>query len=188
MSFIKYIPNTLTFFRIISVPFFLYSLFTGYELYALFIFIFASITDWLDGYIARKYNVITKFGIYFDPLADKILVSAAFISFLFLDSLVSSVELWMVVAILSRDIFVSILRFLINKNGHTMVTSVIAKFKTTIQMITILIILIVICFSNNFVLLFSFIKPLMLLTTFMTIYSGFDYFIKNKKLILSTNL
>ena len=188
---IKRIPNLLTITRIISIPFFLYCLFTAQEsfkLYALFIFVFASMTDWLDGYIARKYNIITKFGIYFDPFADKMLVSSAFVSFLFLDALVGSVQVWMVVVILFRDIFVSILRFVINKNGHTMITSVVAKFKTTIQMITISIILVVLCFSNNFVLLFPFIKPLMLITTFMTMYSGIDYFIKNKKLILSTDI
>ena len=82
----KHIPNLLTLIRIILVPFFIYCLFTvqdNFKLYALVIFIFASITDWLDGYLARKYNFTTKLGIYFDPLADKILVSSAFISFLF---------------------------------------------------------------------------------------------------------
>ena len=115
------------------------------------------------------------------------MVSSAFISFLFLDALMDSVQVWMVVIILFRDLFVSALRFVIYKNGHTMITSVVAKFKTTIQMITISMILFVLCFSNNFVLLFPFIKPLMFITTFMTMYSGVDYFIKNKKLILSTD-
>ena len=84
MSLIKYIPNTLTFFRIISVPFFLYSLFTGYELYALFIFIFASITDWLDGYIARKTKTESNIGALLDLLADKILVSLSLIWLIYL--------------------------------------------------------------------------------------------------------
>ena len=151
-------------------------------MYALVIFIFASITDWLDGYLARKYNFTTNLGIYFDPLADKILVSSAFISFLLIDTLMDSVQVWMVVIILFRDIFVSALRFVINNNGHTMITSVIAKFKTTIQMITISMILFVLSSNNSFPL-FPFIKPMMFVTTFMTMYSGVDYFIKNKKLI-----
>ena len=98
------LPNALTIFRVILTPFFIYLLFTSSmysNLYALIIFILASVTDAFDGYYARKYNIETEFGNFLDPLADKILVSSAFISFYLLDL----IELWMVVVILSRDFF-----------------------------------------------------------------------------------
>ena len=90
------------------------------------IFFIASITDAYDGYYARKYNQITPEGKFLDPLADKILVSSAFISFALLDI----IEFWMVGLIIFRDLFVTGLRMAMEQKGLSMVTSTIAKAKT----------------------------------------------------------
>ena len=135
------LPNALTIFRVILTPFFVYFLFSSSmysNLYALIIFILASVTDAFDGYYARKYNIETEFGNFLDPLADKILVSSAFISFYLLDL----IELWMVVVILSRDFFITFLRIVMKKNGQSLKTSRIAKSKTAVQLILIIFILI----------------------------------------------
>ena len=99
----------------------------------------ASITDTFDGYYARKYNEITKEGKFLDPLADKILVLSAFLSFAFLDL----IAFWMVALIILRDFFVTLLRIVIERRGHSMVTSIMAKTKTTFQFILIVFILII---------------------------------------------
>jgi len=107
------------------------------NLFALLIFIIASITDAYDGYFARKYKIVTPEGIFLDPLADKILVSSAFISF----SILGIVEYWMVILIIFRDLFVTGLRMAMVQKGLNMVTSNIAKVKTGIQIGIIILIL-----------------------------------------------
>ena len=106
---------------------------------ALMIFIVASITDAYDGYYARKYNEITTEGKFLDPLADKILVSSAFISF----ALLGIIDFWMVGIIVFRDLFVTGLRMAMEQKGRTMVTSLVAKLKTSAQMIIITFILLI---------------------------------------------
>ena len=91
-------------------------------------------TDTYDGYYARKYNQITPEGKFLDPLADKILVSSAFISFAYLEI----IEFWMVGLIIFRDLFVTGLRMVVEQKGLSMVTSLIAKTKTTVQYIIII--------------------------------------------------
>ena len=111
----KKIPNILTISRILLVPFFLYYLIQDerhYKVIALGIFIFSSITDFFDGYLARKLSAESKFGKIFDPLADKILVIAALSAFVYLDN---QIPLWMIVAIASRDLLITLIRFLGNK-------------------------------------------------------------------------
>ena len=103
------------------------------------IFIVASITDAYDGYYARKYDQITPEGKFLDPLADKILVSSAFISF----ALMGIIEPWMVILIIFRDLFVTGLRMVMERKGLSLVTSTIAKAKTATQMGIICFILIV---------------------------------------------
>ncbi|RPH05698.1 MAG: CDP-diacylglycerol--glycerol-3-phosphate 3-phosphatidyltransferase [bacterium TMED46] len=134
------IPNVLTVFRILLTPIFIISLFSEYQFahpIALAIFLIACITDTYDGYYARKYNQVTPEGKFLDPLADKILVSSAFISFAF----IGLIEFWMVGLILFRDLFVTGLRMAVEHKGLSMVTSMIAKAKTTIQYIIIIFIL-----------------------------------------------
>ena len=130
----------LTVFRILLTPIFIISLFSEYRFahpIALAIFLIACITDTYDGYYARKYNQVTPEGKFLDPLADKILVSSAFISFAF----IGIIEFWMVGLILFRDLFVTGLRMAVEHKGLSMVTSMIAKAKTTIQYIIIMFIL-----------------------------------------------
>ncbi|MFA5729263.1 MAG: CDP-diacylglycerol--glycerol-3-phosphate 3-phosphatidyltransferase, partial [Candidatus Neomarinimicrobiota bacterium] len=112
-------PNLLTLFRILLTPLFLYFLFNRYrffEILALLIFVVASVTDVYDGYIARKYSSVTKMGKFLDPLADKILMSAAFISFVVLDL----IPLWMVILVILRDFIVTGIRILMNSQNQTM--------------------------------------------------------------------
>jgi len=115
-------------------PIFLFCLFSdfyGSKFYSLFLFILASVTDALDGYYARKNNLVSKLGIFLDPLADKILVSSAFISF----AILGYIDYWMFAIIFFRDIFVTLLRMVMIKNGYTMTTSKIAKSKTFIPLL-----------------------------------------------------
>ena len=111
----KYIPNILTIFRIILVPIFIFVITSDMKnsyFIALIIFVFASITDALDGKLARKYDVVSKFGLFMDPLADKILVLAAFLVFLRIDILSNIVFPWMVLLMFLRDLLVTILRII----------------------------------------------------------------------------
>lgn len=122
------LPNMLTLFRIFLTPVFIIFLFYDHphaNLWALIVFIIASITDAYDGYYARKYNLVTPQGRFLDPLADKILVTSAFISF----AVMGLVEYWMVALIIFRDLFVTGLRMAMEYRGLTMLTSKIAKLK-----------------------------------------------------------
>ena len=186
----KIIPNILTSFRLLLVPLFFIVLVSDYKnsyLLSLLIFSIASITDFFDGKLARKYNAVSKFGLFMDPLADKALTLSAFVGFLYLDSLVNIVEPWMIFVIFFRDILVTFLRLIMDRKGLVMVTSKIAKFKTASQLISIILILLFLSYNSispidNYII---FIRFLMILVTLFTIYTGFDYYYKNIKLMLS---
>ena len=194
------LPNALTIFRVILTPFFIYLLFSSSmysNLYALIIFILASVTDAFDGYYARKYNIETEFGNFLDPLADKILVSSAFISFYLLDL----IELWMVVVILSRDFFITFLRIVMKKNGQSLKTSRIAKSKTAVQLILIIFILIFLALEkmeasmfslfSNIILEYNIVHNATFIVSIFTFYTGFRYFQNNydiiKKIVVNEN-
>tara|TARA_Y100001970_G_scaffold183875_1_gene223616 strand:- start:228 stop:824 length:597 start_codon:yes stop_codon:yes gene_type:complete len=194
------LPNALTIFRVILTPLFIYLLFsssTYSNFYALIIFILASVTDAFDGYYARKYNIETEFGNFLDPLADKILVSSAFISFYFLDL----IELWMVVVILSRDFFITCLRIVMKKNGQSLKTSRIAKSKTAVQLILIIFILIFLALEKmeasmfslfgNIILEYNIVYNATFIVSIFTFYTGFRYFQNNydiiKKIVVNEN-
>ncbi len=137
------IPNLLSLMRIILIPVFLYFLFTPtgtHRIWALVVFIVASITDFLDGWTARKLKQESEMGKFLDPLADKILVIAALIAFLILDPLV---PLWMVIVIIARDILITVMRYLAIKKGLTLRTSRFGKVKTAFQMVSIIVIIMV---------------------------------------------
>ena len=109
----KKIPNILTVFRLLLVPLFFIILISDNKnayFISLLIFSVASITDFFDGRLARKYDAVSKFGLFMDPLADKALSISAFFGFLYLDVLVNVVEPWMVFLIFFRDILVTFLR------------------------------------------------------------------------------
>ena len=191
----KWIPNFLTSTRILLVPVFLYCLFADFshgKLFALIVFITASITDAYDGKIARKHNVVTKFGIFFDPLADKFLVLSAFYSFMFTD-LTKNIEhgqtiyLFMIILISFRDILVTLLRTIMQYKGITMITSKLGKIKTALQFITIHLILIFLILKSYSVILPSDLLYneslyfLMVITTIITFYTGVHYMYHNYK-------
>ena len=190
------LANKLTMIRIFLVPVFLVFITVKDIPYgsiiATVIFIIASLTDQLDGYIARSRNQITNFGKFMDPLADKLLVTAA---------LVSLVELklvpgWAVVVILAREFAVSGLRTLAASDGIVIAASWWGKIKTVTQMIAIIILLLkvnintsanAISFVNNNSFLSGFFTyvpdTIMFIAVLITIISGIDYFVKNRHVI-----
>ena len=156
------------------------------NLFALLIFIIASITDAYDGYFARKHKMVTPEGMFLDPLADKILVSSAFISF----AILGIVEYWMIILILFRDLFVTGLRMAMVRKGLSMVTSNIAKAKTAIQIGIIIFILLFLGLKGLpvtgikwFLKIISWkevIYYLMLGVTLFTSITGFSYLYDNR--------
>ena len=186
----KWIPNLLTTSRILLVPVFLYFLFSDFshgKLLALIFFLIATITDAYDGKIARKHNIVTKFGIFFDPLADKFLVLSAFYAFMFISDLDTTIKLWMIILISFRDILVTLLRTIMQYKGITMITSKLGKIKTAFQLITIHLILIFLIFKSYSVAIPSdlfyneSLYFLMVITTIITFYTGVHYFYHNYK-------
>ena len=146
------LPNKLTILRVFMIPFFLIFLLldfsgTNGKYIALLLFVVASFTDFLDGYLARKYKLVTNFGKFMDPLADKLLVSAALISFVELGKLPS----WIVITIISREFIISGFRLVAADSGVVIAASYWGKFKTVTQMI--MIILLIIDFNNNIFLI-----------------------------------
>ena len=186
----RWLPNILTSIRVLLVPIFLYCLFTEYDhgkFIALITFLVAAITDAYDGIIARKYNLVSKFGIFFDPLADKILILSAFYAFMFIPILSPMVKLWMVILISFRDVVITILRTILQYKGITMITSKLGKLKTALQLITINVILIFLILNSYKVGIpyiwneIKFLYILMLITTIITFYTGLHYLLYNYK-------
>ena len=186
----KWIPNLLTSSRILLVPVFLYFLFSDFshgKLLALIFFVIATITDAFDGKIARKHNIVTKFGIFLDPLADKFLVLSAFYAFMFISDLDTTIKLWMIILISFRDILVTLLRTIMQYKGITMITSKLGKIKTALQLITIHLILIFLIFKSYSVAIPSdlfyneSLYFLMVITTIITFYTVVHYFYHNYK-------
>jgi len=186
------IPNILTVMRIFLTPIFIICLFSdffGAQLWALVIFIVASITDAYDGYLARKNNMVTNTGRFLDPLADKILVSSAFISF----SIMGLIDIWMVALIIFRDLFVMGLRFLMSRRGFIMITSKIAKSKTGVQVGIIIFTLLFLTLKGfNWVLLedylifineYEIVYYLTMIAVIFTVYTGYTYIQENRKAI-----
>lgn len=168
------LPNKLTIFRVILIPFFVVLLLlelTAYDKWiALAIFIVASLTDFLDGHIARKYNLVTNFGKFMDPLADKLLVCSAMICLVEL----SRIPAWVVIIIIAREFIISGFRLVASDNGVVIAASYWGKFKTVFQMVMI-------C------LMIADLPPLALVTqvvmwvaVVLTVVSLVDYLLKNK--------
>ena len=136
------LPNKLTTFRVILIPFFVFFLLTdfvaGSKWIATVLFCAASITDFLDGHIARKYNLVTNFGKFMDPLADKLLVCSALICLIALDR----IPAWIVIVIISREFIISGFRLIAAENGVVIAANYWGKFKTVSQMIMIILLLI----------------------------------------------
>lgn len=174
------LPNKLTMFRVILIPFFVVFLLveiTAVDKWiALAIFIIASLTDFLDGQIARKYNLVTNFGKFMDPLADKLLVCSALICLVALER----IPAWMVIVIIAREFIISGFRLVASDNGVVIAASYWGKFKTTFQIIMI-------C------LMIADLEALQIITTIvtwvaviLTVVSLVDYLVKNKDVMKDT--
>ncbi|HNU91006.1 MAG TPA: CDP-diacylglycerol--glycerol-3-phosphate 3-phosphatidyltransferase [Spirochaetota bacterium] len=142
------VPNLLSLLRIVLIPVFLYFIFIPtmeHRLWALVIFIIASVTDFLDGWSARKLHQESDLGRFLDPLADKVLVIGALTAFLILDPFI---PLWMIVIIVGRDVLITLMRYLAIRKGAALVTSGFGKVKTAFQMISIMVIIMVFVFRR----------------------------------------
>jgi len=172
------LPNKLTILRVIMIPVFVLFMLTGLggaasKWIALALFIIASLTDLLDGHLARKHNLVTNFGKFMDPLADKLLVCAAMICLVENGQLPS----WIVIVIISREFIISGFRLIASDNGVVIAASYWGKFKTVFQMIMI-------CMMIADIAVFSILtKIIMWIALILTVVSLIDYLIKNKDVI-----
>ena len=174
-------PNKLTLMRTLLVPIFvicMYFDFNNSRLIATAIFALASFTDFLDGHIARRDNLVTNFGKFADPLADKILVCAALIVL----TSIGTIPAIGVIIIEAREFAVSGLRIIAASENITIAASKLGKFKTVSQLISIILLL------SNIESLYKFGIILFYFAVLMTIVSGIDYFIKNKKVLDLNNI
>lgn len=177
------LPNKLTILRVIMIPFFVFFMLvdlTGQignagKYIAASIFIVASITDWFDGYLARKNNLVTNFGKFMDPLADKLLVCSAMICLTAQNKLAA----WIVIIITGREFIISGFRLVAANNGVVIAASYWGKFKTTFQMF--MIILLILDFSNTVMRYIS--VAMTYIALFFTIISLIDYLYKNRNVM-----
>ena len=173
------LPNKLTLLRIIMIPVFVVLLYLDFpfnNLVALAVFILASITDTLDGYIARKYNLITDFGKFMDPIADKLLVTAAMLVFVDWHMMPA----WVVIVVVAREFIVSALRLVAANNGRVIAAGWSGKVKTASTMVCICITLLGLPQWVNAVC-----SAVILVTT---AYSGIEYLVKNKDVLDLSNI
>lgn len=175
------LPNKLTILRVIMIPFFVLFMLVpiigaGDKWLALALFIVASLTDLLDGHIARKYNLVTNFGKFMDPLADKLLVCSALICLVELGRIPS----WMVIVIIAREFIISGFRLIASDNGVVIAASYWGKFKTTFQMIMICLMI------ANLESLHLLTDIVMWIALLLTVISLMDYLMKNKEVMKET--
>lgn len=189
------LPNKITISRIMLIPLFLFIMLFPFQwgtlhilgadlpvthLVGALIFIFASVTDWVDGYYARKYNLVTNLGKFLDPLADKLLVSAALIVLVELGLAAS----WIVIIIISREFAVTGLRLVLAGEGEVVAANMLGKIKTWTQIVAISALLL---HNVIFELIgFPFDDIALWVATFFTIWSGWDYFAKNKEAFMNS--
>lgn len=173
------LPNKLTIVRVLMIPFFVISLMIQggtvplYRYIAAAIFMIASFTDFLDGSIARKYNLVTNFGKFMDPLADKLLVCSALICMIQLQQLPA----WYVIIIISREFIISGFRLVASDNGVVIAASYWGKFKTVSQMITIILLILNIPALQMVTSIFTWIALA------LTVISLVDYIWKNHRIL-----
>ncbi|MFP4370058.1 MAG: CDP-diacylglycerol--glycerol-3-phosphate 3-phosphatidyltransferase [Candidatus Kapaibacterium sp.] len=187
------LPNLLSLARIVIAPVFFFFFISGDPLFVMlsfYLFMLGATSDYLDGWFARKFNAATRWGRIFDPIADKVLTSFAFLAFVFMDI----VPLWMVLIIILRDFGTTIMREFGEKFKVPMATSKSAKLKTFLQMAFISLILILVYITNSgffksyHLQITSFINSeavyyTMLALTILTLWTLIEYILKNKRLI-----
>ena len=174
------LPNKLTMFRVILIPFFvvflLVDITSADNWIALAIFIIASLTDMLDGMIARKYNLITNFGKFMDPLADKLLVCSALVCLVELER----IPAWVVIIIIAREFIISGFRLIASDNGVVIAASYYGKFKTTFQILMI-------CLMIADIEAISMLTMVVMwIAVILTVVSLIDYLVKNKDVMKDT--
>jgi len=177
-------PNRLSLMRIGSVPVLTLLLMLENAMWAryaaLFLFIAASITDFVDGHIARKYNLVTNFGKFIDPVADKLLVLSTMVML----SWHGLLPAWIVVAVLFRELAVDGLRLVAVEQGKVIAAGKLGKIKTTCQMTMIITHLVYFAkFPLLHYLAYWLLIPTQIAVLVMTIWSGVDYFIRNKEVL-----
>lgn len=189
------IPNRITISRILLIPVFMIIMLVDFNWgnITLFgaempmshfigglIFIIASLTDWVDGYYARKYNLVTTFGKFLDPLADKLLVSAALIILVELGFAAS----WIVIIIISREFAVTGLRLVLSGEGEVVAAGGLGKIKTTAQILAIAALLL----HNTIFTLINvpFGEIMLYIALVFTVWSGWDYFYANRKALMAS--
>ena len=170
------LPNKLTIMRVILIPFFVFFLLSPYfpaygNYIAVAIFIVASLTDMLDGKIARKYNLVTNFGKFMDPLADKLLVCSAMICLIELDRLAA----WIVIVIIAREFIISGFRLVASDNGGVIAASYWGKFQ--MLMVIVLILDIQMPFFQILGTVLTYVALI------LTVVSLIDYIVKNKDVL-----
>ncbi|MCR4612324.1 MAG: CDP-diacylglycerol--glycerol-3-phosphate 3-phosphatidyltransferase [Lachnospiraceae bacterium] len=182
------LPNKLTIFRIILIPFFVFFMLFEpenliYRIIAEVIFCVASLTDLLDGKIARKENLVTNFGKFMDPLADKLLVCSALICLVANDQ----IDAWIVIVIIAREFIISGLRLIASDSGIVIAASMWGKIKTTFQMIMIILLILNLSYFFAGTILGTIIVYLEIILIYvalvLTIISMIDYLIKNKAIL-----
>lgn len=188
------LPNQLTVLRIILTPIFIILFLSERTILrqiSLFVFLIAALTDWYDGWIARRMGKVTRWGIFLDPLADKILTSSAFFVF----AADGFAQWWMVWAIVVRDISITLLRSLSELRGQTVHTNYTAKVKTALQMVFIYTVLIAVVGRDSLsalrrvtliILNRDVLYYAMLVVTVVTLGTGLQYLVENFRLIQSS--
>ena len=173
------LPNKLTVLRVIMVPFFVFFMLTDVggpanKWIALILFCVASLTDMLDGKIARKYNLVTNFGKFMDPLADKLFVCTAMICMIEMGKLPA----WIVIVIIAREFIISGFRLVASDNGIVIAASYWGKFKTVFQMAMIIVLI------ADFGGIFDIIAQILIwIALALTVISLIDYVVKNKEVL-----
>ena len=174
-------PNKLTVLRILlvfpAVLFVLYTHIPGRWLFTFLIFAFASYTDYLDGKIARKYNLVTNFGKFMDPLADKLLVCSALICLVSL----ARIPAWIVIIIVAREFTISGFRLIAAEQGTVIAASYFGKFKTTFQMIMVILMIMDLPQLNLLT------QIVMWAALILTVLSLIDYLYKNRSVLKETD-
>jgi len=171
--------SKITIIRILLIPLFMAAALLEWQLTALTIFVLAGVTDWVDGYIARRYNQITNFGKFMDPLADKLLVTAALLIFVQWGRM----EAWVLMVVLTREFVISGLRMMAAASGKVIAAGWSGKVKTIITMLGIVVMLTT---FHDRVVIWDFTMDNIAVAAILvtTLYSGAEYLLKNYKVFV----
>ncbi len=176
MKMNKNVPNILTIARIIAVPFFIWAYYADKMIAALAIFVLASLTDMLDGKIARKYNLVSNFGKFMDPLADKILNYSAFCLFVSGGYMTD----WALIIVLFREFAVAGIRMLAAEKGKVIAADMFGKIKTVLQMVAVPVMMLGLVAGEKILLAGRVVLDLSMI---MTVLSGYNYIAKNLEVL-----